>query len=481
MKFGPNVMNRTMDGCASLPRLCGDLRAAFTAHGQPQGRIVLAQAPGVVDVMGGICEDAGSLVLTATLGLSVQACIWETGGSEVRVRLHHDSTDGEAKEFALPVSAFGTGDPEGYGINDRCRSAQSEWAAPAFLVLHRALVEGTIPRPAAGLSILLESDFPVEADLGRPCATAAAVLDGLCKLHEKTVERFKKAELASAAVVPLTGLRRTRVAMTAFCGAPDGSLLRMQFRPNPLCEVLALPAGLILTAVRTHLTRPTTRERLLETRLCAEMGERMIHNLRRRDGHEPGMASLAAITPVDYVEHYRNDVPQKITAKAFAATFGEVRGLTDGTDGRAVYKVRSRLEHHIYENQRVQEFVTAISRARRTGAEEALIEAGEKMYASHWSHSQRCGIGGAEADLIKDEIRARGPKDGLYGAKVTGGGEGGEVVVLMRNDEKAKAALASAMKDAGAACKRAIDIYDGSLGGADFFKSPEMSQLLATA
>lgn len=470
-----------MDGCASLPRLCGYLRAAFAAHGQPRGRIVLAQAPGVVDVMGGICEDAGALVLTATLGLSIQACIWETGGSDVRVRLHHDTNNGDAQEFSIPANVFGAGDPEGYGINDRCRSAQAEWAAPACLVLHRAVVEGSIPRPTGGLQILLDSEFPADADLGRPCSTAAAVLDALGKLHEKPIDRFKKAAIASEAVVPLTALRRTRVAMTAFCGAPDGSLLRMQFRPNPLCEVLALPTGIVMTTLRTQLTRPTTRARLLETRLCAEMGERMIHDLRRRDGHEPGMASLAAITPVDYVEHYRNDVPQKITAKAFAATFGEVRGLASGTDGRAVYKVRSRLEHHIYESQRVLEFVTAISRARRTGADEALIEAGDKMYASHWSHSQRCGIGGAEADLIKDEIRARGPAHGLYGAKVTGGGEGGEVVVLMRNDERAKAALASAVKDAGAACKRAIHIHGGSLGGAEYFKSPEMSQLLVSA
>jgi len=473
-------MNRSMDDCAAWPRLCGSLRAAFTAHGQPKGRLVLAQAPGVVDVMGGICEDAGSLVLTATLGLSVKACLWESGGSEVRVRMHNEGNGDDAKEFALPVSAFGVGD--GFCINDRCRSAQAEWAAPACLVLHRALAESAIPRPAAGLMILLQSDFPADTDLGRPCSTATAVLDGLCKLHGQKLERLRMAMLSSEAVMPLTGLRRTRVAMTAICGAGDGSLLRMQFRPQPLCDTLALPPGVILTVARTRLSRPTTHERLLETRLCAEMGERMIHDLRRRDGQgaSPGMASLATITPVDYVEHYRHVFPQKITAKAFAATFGTVRGLDGDVNTKTVYKVRSRAEHHIYENQRVCEFVADISRARRQESDEALIHAGELMYASHWSHSQRCGIGGAETDHIKDAIRARGRDYGLYGAKVTGGGAGGEVVVLMRNDEKGRTALAEAMKEAGAASKRSIEIYGGSLCGAEWFKPPELSELLAS-
>jgi L-arabinokinase len=343
------------------------------------------------------------------------------------------------------------------------------------------VADGAIPRPKSGLVILLQSDFPPSADLGRPCATAAAVLDGLCKFYARELDLLSKATLASESVTPLTGLRRTRVAMTAFCGAGDGSLLRMKFHPQVICDPFLLPPGIIITAIRTQLARPTTRERLLETRLCAEMGERMIQKLRRADGHskDGAITPLAAITPVDFLERYRYVLPHKTTLKAFTAAFGPVRGLDGNANAKMIYKVRSRSEHHIYENQRVHEFINAISRARRTGAIDALIEAGEKMYASHWSHSQRCGIGGAETDLIKDFIRARGPADGLFGAKVTGGGAGGELVVLMRDDEKARAALAEAIRKAGAASKRLIETYGGSLGGADSFQPPELSGLLA--
>jgi L-arabinokinase len=36
--------------------------------------------------------------------------------------------------------------------------------------------------------------------------------------------------------------------------------------------------------------------------------------------------------------------------------------------------------------------------------------------------------------LIVDLVRAQGPSNGLYGARITGGGSGGTVAVLGRND-----------------------------------------------
>jgi L-arabinokinase len=52
------------------------------------------------------------------------------------------------------------------------------------------------------------------------------------------------------------------------------------------------------------------------------------------------------------------------------------------------------------------------------------------MYRSHHSYGARCGLGTPETDLIVDLVRERGPRSGLYGAKITGGGAGGTVAVL---------------------------------------------------
>jgi galactokinase len=55
------------------------------------------------------------------------------------------------------------------------------------------------------------------------------------------------------------------------------------------------------------------------------------------------------------------------------------------------------------------------------------------MYESHASYSA-CGLGSQGTDLLVDLVRARGRKNGLYGAKITGGGSGGTVAILGRRE-----------------------------------------------
>ena len=59
--------------------------------------------------------------------------------------------------------------------------------------------------------------------------------------------------------------------------------------------------------------------------------------------------------------------------------------------------------------------------------------AGELMYQSHASYSA-CGLGSAATDRIVELARAEGPGQGIYGAKITGGGSGGTVAILSRRD-----------------------------------------------
>jgi galactokinase len=435
----------------------------------------MSRCPAVIDVIGGIGEDSGSLMLTTTLALSFTAAAWRVADASVRLRLLTEGGQGPAHDFELPLAALDQAQP----VADRCRQAGCEWAAPSCAVLQQAVAESVFPRPAGGLMILLQSDFPPDADFGRECVQAAATLDALFKLHELTADHLRQSRLCADAVGRLTGLRGVRTAMTALCMPPGGSLLQLRFQPQLMCQPLEMPPGVVVVGARTRLARPTTLERLVETRACTEMGRRMIMDLQRLDGAQvdDATARLSAVTPTEYVDRYRDRLPSKITGKAFLARFGEVRGLDGRLEPTETYKVRSRAEHHIYENKRVHDFAAEISRARRSGSTESLVRAGELMYASHWSHSQRCGIGGVEPDLLTSAIRKQAPSAGLYGAKVTAGGAGGEMVLLMRDTPQAKAALADAIAKAENAGSRKIHIWAGSLPGAEHFDAPALSDL----
>jgi galactokinase len=451
------------------PRLADNMQSFQTAHPVVDGFAVSVRAPAVADVMGGIAEESGAPVLTATLSMSFAVSMWRIAGDSIRLRLIPEGGEGSAHDFSAALSVLAVPVEQSAAIVDVCKKVGADWAASACLTVQRALSQAIVTRPTGGWAILLQTDFPAEVDLGRHTVVAAGVMEALTRLEKKVTDRATKARLCSDAASVITGLQSVRTALTSLSGAADGSLLQIQFHPQPTGEAVALPVGSMIVALRTSLARPVTQERLIDTRLCAEMGQRIILGYHGGDGQpgSPRLERLSSITPDEFVERFKDIFPQKITGKQYTAKFGELRGLNGHLAPDDVYKVRSRAEHHIYENRRVHEFSNCISRARRSNSLEAMIAAGGLMYSSHWSHSQRCGIGGVETDRLVTCIRKYGPAAGLFGAKVTCGGSGGEMVVLMRDDAATHAALAKAVAEAQSLSNRSIRTFRGSLAGAE--------------
>lgn len=421
--------------------------------------VAVAALPGVIDVMGGIGEDAGSLVLTAPVGHAIRAAALPSGDDKITVELHASP----AHEVVSIPTATLVSEQGPDAIRRQCRNEKADWAAPLFFAVGRAAAEGEIADVNGGLHILIADDSPELADVGRTHVRVATAL-AACRAEGLDLpRRMKFAAICADAIDSFSALRAVRTPLTALTQAPGAPLMQLRFsQPQTLCEPLAMPDGVTIRGLITRLARPTTHQRMVETRTCSEMGHRMILDILRRDGAAFDASShrLASITPPEFVERYRDRMPSRITGAAFVKQFGTLRGLDDNfANPKDIYKIRSRAEHHIYENKRVHDFVTLIARARRTGGDAALIAAGELMYASHWSHSQRCGIGGVEADRLVKLIREQGDAAGLYGAKVTGGGQGGELVVLMKNNEKANAALQLAVGRARSEFKQDVVIY----------------------
>jgi galactokinase len=86
--------------------------------------------------------------------------------------------------------------------------------------------------------------------------------------------------------------------------------------------------------------------------------------------------------------------------------------------------VFDRAIHVVRENDRVQEAVTAL----RAGD---LERVGDLMNASHESLRDHYEVSCAELDFVVDRL---GTVEGVYGARMTGGGFGGSVVALARPD-----------------------------------------------
>jgi galactokinase len=88
------------------------------------------------------------------------------------------------------------------------------------------------------------------------------------------------------------------------------------------------------------------------------------------------------------------------------------------------------------------------------------------MYASHQSYTS-LGLNSEGTDLLVNLARKEGPANGLFGAKITGGGSGGTVAVL--SDQSSQSAIERIAKAYAAETGHQPYIFSGSSSGSTAF------------
>lgn len=391
---------------------------------------------------------------------------------QFELRLHPSGEGADAAEtrVALPMSAViahASTPINGRELWSRIPPALHEFAAPLFAVI-RALLPDYSAQLAGGVTLRIEPTEAWSPLTGGPAALASAATHALVaaahKLEDDRNAIMRLLErVAAAPDCDFGGLRF----LLAGSVTPLHALLQMSRQRQSTLTPVDLPHGVILVAIETHPARPILRERVAESHVAAMMGHRIIQELLRQDGKSGDATAgfLVNISPNDYVESIRNRLNAKISGRLFLERFGGGDAFR-AVNPAAIYKPRSRAEHHIYENQRVHEFASCLLRMKRSPNDKPLVDAGELMYASHWSHSQRCGLGSVETDVVSKLVRDAGPTAGLYGAKLASGWCGGLMVVLMRDTPDAHAALQQLAAQAAAKFGTPVRIHGGNDAGA---------------
>jgi L-arabinokinase len=338
-------------------------------------------------------------------------------------------------------------------------------------VFFALLESGEVPHFGGGVTLTLQSDIPVQAGMASSAAIQVATAGALAALFDVVLDPRATTRICRRANVDVAGAEAGLVDhLACLLGEPD-SLLQVRCQPDDVLGTVPLPDDVAIAAVDSGLRLPIYRERYEHNRSASLIGRYLIERVLRHSGtpHDPSGGYLANISPNEYVRRFRNELPVKVRGKEFLAWYGQPETLEVQVEPDQVYKVRSRTEHHIYENDRTHRFMERLARVRRTGERDALVEAGELMYASHWSYGQRCGMGSIETDVLVNLIRERGAGKGLYGAKVTAGGCGGAVAVLMARSGTAADALQEACAVYAEKTGKTPTILTGSSPGATHF------------
>lgn len=434
---------------SDLVRIAHELRPRAREFGlfAAAGRVHAARAPGRLDLMGGIADYSGSLVLQLPLDVHTSALAAPRDDDLVRAV---SLGPGEVvRDYAMPLRDLYASTTRGYAsLRQVLHAAGAEWFGYAVGIL--AVLAAEHGRHArSGVDVLIAGDVPegkgVSSSASVEVASAAALVAALDLAPRPTAARGDGGWRRDLALLCQSVENRV---VGAACGVMDqmavacgrrGQLLRLLCQPAEIEGHVPLPRGLAVWGIDSGVRHAVTGSDYTSVRVGAFMGWRIVAALlglgvrtvgeRVVFAHPHGGTHLANLTPSEW-QALSARVPETMAGAEFLARYGGTSDSVTRVDPTRTYAVRQATAHPIHEHARVRTFAALLPHADEPDVRELL---GELMYQSHASYSA-CGLGSAATDALVAAVRTAGSARGLFGAKITGGGSGGTVAVLGRED-----------------------------------------------
>lgn len=447
------------------------------------GEVFVARAPGRLDLMGGIADYSGSLVLELPIAPAAHAAVQLTDAKTIRVvSLPRTDAGGERMfEMLLKDLSDGAGRPLEYAAAARYfkREPGREWAAyvaGVFVVLMREC--GC--RFERGARILIRSEVPEGKGVSSSAALEVATMQAVAAAYGIELEPRELAFLCQrvenlVACAPCGVMDQ----MTSALGEAD-RLLALLCQPGEVKGMVALPPELAVWGIDSGIRHSVGGADYGSVRTAAFMGYRMVAEAAGLRARETGVSGhvvvedpkwggyLANVTPEEFGERYADGLPARMSGAEFLERYGGITDAVTSVEPERRYHVRAAARHPVYEHARVTRFAELLEGGAARGA-----ELGELMYQSHESYSS-CRLGSPGTDELVRLVREAGPASGLYGAKITGGGSGGTVAVLGLRE--AAGAVETVAEEYARRTQREPLVISGSSPGAVAFGHLKLSR-----
>ena len=402
--------------------------------------VLVARAPGRLDVMGGIADYSGALVLQLPLECATTAMLQARSDPTIEIGTLRG---GVMAWFTMPLAALLEDEPRSPDALAAWFDAHvaDRWAAYVIGVAHACLVQraSTVSAASGGFRLLIESRVPEGKGVSSSAALEVACLSVIAARYD--------IELAGDEIARMAQWAENHIArapcgimdqMTSACGQRD-RLLRLRCQPGTVEGHVAIPAGFRFYGIDSGIRHAVSGADYGTVRTAAFMGYRIIADLaglsatrdesRVRIDDPRWRGYLANVTPAEFAARFEAALPERMSGAEFLERFG---GTTDDvTQVRAeqTYDVRQATAHPVRENARVERFAELLAGIDVQGSDAAAREMGALMYESHESYGA-CGLGSDGTDRLVEMVREVGAERGLFGAKITGGGSGGTVAVF---------------------------------------------------
>jgi L-arabinokinase len=398
--------------------------------------VAVSRAPGRLDVMGGIADYSGSLVLQRPTAEATCVAVQRLDRPVL------DVVSSGRPPVSMPIDWLAPhGEPIGYEESRRLfESTDRHWAAYVaglFLVLMRergVVFDG-------GARLVIASSVPEGKGVSSSAAIETAVMQAIAHAFDVQITLRDLALLCQKAENLVAGAPcGVMDQMTCVFGEED-ALLALLCQPAELQPPVAVPLDISFWGIDSGERHTVGGADYTSVRAAAFMGQRII----AAQVDVPG-GYLANLSPQVFERTLRPTLPVEMSGAEFLDRYAGTADTVTRIERGRTYRVRQAAAHPIYENHRV----TAFRELLAASGEQSRKRLGELMYESHASYGA-CGLGSRGTDLLVDLVREEGPAAGLFGARITGGGSGGTVAVVGR-------------RDAGPAIERIVEQYHRATG-----------------
>ncbi len=398
-------------------------------------KIYSASSPGRLDVMGGVADYSGSLLLQMPIRERVNVKLQKRKDGWIHI---HTKADGRDATFSIHWNELKHLDNQHAGQLIRSKPG-GQWASyivGCFVVLaNEKRIEIT------GAAIIIESSIPWGKGVSSSAALEIAVMESLVAAYKLKLGKYELPVFCQRVENEITGAACGLMDQLSVCYGRKSRLLPIICQPCEVEEAEVIPDPIRFYGIDSGVRHAVSGSSYEQVRAAAFMGYSIIALLEgaspnalfraretRQYHHLPFKGYLANISPSLFIQQYQQQLPETLSGADFLQQSGVSIDTATSIDPAAVYHIRACTKHPVNEDHRVRLFRQLLKlKAGKNREREMLL--GELMLQSHQSYSE-IGLGNERTDEIVQMIRDAGAASGVYGARVTGGGSGGTVCIL---------------------------------------------------
>lgn len=438
------------------------------------GPIFVSRSPGRLDLMGGNDDYTGGLVFESTIRESTYTAAQLRQDQTIELNNKTVANAGWQGNLRFQWSELGNEEAVKTLVN---RTKDVRWTA--YVLGNLYYLKMKFPgKVTSGIRLYMESTVPLNRGVSSSAAIEVSVMKASAAAYGIDLSGTELALACQWVENVIADSACGIMDQIAVVAGKEGYVLPLVCQPCQPEPLIKLPEELQIWGIDSGVSHQVSGIVYEAARAAAFMGYKMICDWedlpvvvdrsseieRYTDPRWNGY--LANLSCSIFHEKYHDRLPVMTNRNEYLIRHQlHVDPFTPLKED-VEYYVKANTKYAVEENYRVNLFSELSRGASLSHSQRSFQLMGELMYQSHGAYTQ-CGLGSKATDLLVELCCTEGVGQGIFGAKITGGGAGGTVAILAK--VSAKPVVEKIFKTYQEAGFGDPYLFEGSSDGADEF------------